>query len=110
MNERQKGAFCFAFFRGEAGLLLGHAICVERCAIRRQDHDDLANSIGKCAKLRLVLLELPLGPLSIVNICAGTVPPDDLAGFVAEWVCANQKPAIYSVMAAKTRLDLVRLS
>jgi hypothetical protein len=47
---------------------------------------------------------------SIINISAGAVPSQDPASLVAERLGANKEPPINAIMAAKTRLNLIRFS
>src|SRR5215475_1417210 len=97
-------------FLGEPSEIQHPLIDVERPSFRVQDRDCLRYRIDDLSELSFTRAECFLGLLSIIDVSACTVPPDDLAGFVAQWLCANQKPAIDSVTPAKTRLDLVRFS
>src|ERR1051326_1776996 len=54
--------------------------------------------------------QLLLGMFSIINISAGAVPSQDPASLVAERLGANKEPPINAIMAAKTRLNLIRFS
>src|SRR5215469_15963127 len=54
--------------------------------------------------------QLILCLLAVFDIRACTVPPDDLAGFIPEWLGANEKPAVSSVMPAKACLYLAWFS
>src|SRR5215813_12043876 len=48
---------------------------------KKENHDDLANSVRNCAKLSLTLPQLLLGALSVVDVGCRSVPANDLAFF-----------------------------
>src|SRR5215467_2499282 len=95
----------------------GVAVIVEHCLVGLQqrtllvhDKDKLRKVIDKLPQFPLALPEFIFSLLAIINISACTVPADDLAGFIPEWLGANEEPAVGSVMPAKTRLDFVWFS
>ena len=72
-----------------------------RCRGDRVD-DGCKVALGRSQRL--------LRSLSILNVRACTVPPDNVARVVTEGLSANQKPAIDSAMAADPGLNLARFS
>jgi hypothetical protein len=51
-----------------------------------------------------------LGSLTILNIRACPIPPDDPSAFVSERLRPYQKPTVHSVMSPNTSFDLAWLS
>jgi hypothetical protein len=61
-------------------------------------------------KLAFVLTQFILSLLKGFDISAYSVPHDDLASFVAEWLEANQEPRKDPVVAPHARFDVTRFS
>src|SRR5215813_665816 len=96
---------CALHFLKSAPVIVEHRlVCLKQGPLRVQDKDMLRKEIYELAKLPPILSELVFSLLAIINVGACTVPPDDLAGFIAKWLGANEKPAVGSVMPAKTSL------
>ena len=94
----------------QSGVLKRHAICVNGFPIRIQDEDGLRNRIGHASKLFLILTELNFSALKVLNVSIRSIPVDNVARFVAQWLSPKQKPAIHSVESTQPSLDFARLA
>src|ERR1700676_4403984 len=94
----------------QSGVLKRHPSCVNGFPIRIQDDDGLRNSIGHASKLFLILTELSFSALQVLNVSIRSIPVDNVARFVAQWLSPKQEPSIHSVESAKPTLDFARLA
>src|SRR5216684_4164015 len=94
----------------QSGVLKRHAICVNGFPIRIQDDDGLRNSIGHASKLFLILTELSFSALQVLNVSIRSIPVENVARFVAQWLSPKQKPSIRSVESTQPAFDLTRLA
>src|SRR6266849_3357852 len=85
-------------------------VCLHQSPLCVQDENMLGKEIYELAKLPLILPQLFFCLLAVLDIRAGSVPPDTFAVFVAERLDANKKPPIDAIAATKTRLDLAWFS
>ena len=87
-----------------------HAICVNGFPIRIQDDDGLRNRIRHASKLSLILTELSFSALQVLNVSIRSIPVDNVARFVAQWLSPKQEPSIHSVESTQPSLDFARLA
>src|SRR5262245_55154852 len=97
-------------FYSETAVIEQRLVGINCSSIRIKDHYCLRDCIDNLPQLGFVLLEFFFDPLALFYVSARSVPPDDIAGFVAQWLCPNEKPTKNSIMAAKARLDLAWFS
>ena len=95
--------------RSESCAIQNHPVRVERCAVRRHDHDGLANRIDDRAKVRLILPELPLGALIWIDVDIDTKPADKVGLFIVNRRRRDLEPSILSVEAAKAHFGRASL-
>src|SRR4029077_9088663 len=81
----------------ESGVLKRHAICVNGFSIRIQDDDALRNSIGHAPKFFFILTELSFSALKVIDVGIRSIPVDNVARFVAQWLSPKLEPSIHSV-------------
>src|SRR5580704_10751544 len=81
----------------QSGVLQRHAICVNGFPIRIEDDDGLRNCIGHASKLFFISTELSFSALQVLNVSIRSVPVDNVARFVAQWLRPKQEPSIHSV-------------
>src|SRR5580765_2115716 len=93
-------------FRVEAGVIQCRLVGVDRRAGRVQHDNRLRYGVGNSTKFTFIFPQLLFCLFESIDICACSVPPDELAGLVAERLNANEKPTKDTVVAAKTCLDL----
>src|ERR1700722_19927406 len=94
----------------QSGVLKRHAICVNGFSIRIQDDDALRNRIGHAPKFFFILTELRFGALEVLDVRIRSIPVDNVARFVAQWLSPKQKPSIRSVESTQPSFDLARLA
>ena len=95
---------------GQSRVVEHGLVGIDRCSFRVVDNDHLGDRIGDPAELALVLTQLLLCLLTVFDVSAGGVPLYDLAALVTQRLGADEKPAKYSIVPTKARLDLPRLS
>src|SRR5258708_22574294 len=88
----------------QSGVLKRHAICINGFPIRIQDDDGLRNSIGHAPKFFFILTELSFGALKVIDVRIRSIPVDNVARFVAQWLSPKQEPSIHSVESAHPSL------
>src|SRR5216683_445115 len=94
----------------QSGVLKRHAICVNGFSIGIQDDDGLRNSIRHAPKFFFILAELSFGALKVIDVRIRSIPVDNVARFVAQWLSPKQEPSIHSVESAQPTLDFARLA
>ena len=70
----------------------------------------LRKEIYELPELPLVLPEFELGLFQVVNVCIRSIPVDNVARFVAQWLSPKQEPSIHSVESTQPSLDFARLA
>ena len=70
----------------------------------------LRKEIYELPELPLVLPEFELGLFQVVNVGIRSIPVDNLARFVAQWLSPKQEPSIHSVESTQPSLDFARLA
>src|SRR4030095_5587768 len=58
--------------------------------------------------MKVGLLELCLGPLSVVDVERGHIPTIDPSLIIEQWIVTDQEPAIFAVLTQHTLLGLKR--
>src|SRR5262249_32115312 len=81
-------------FRGHPRVIEPHLIEEVAVAVRTSSPCRRGNRIDNAGKITLACPHSLFSLFAIINISACAVPPHDLAGFVAERLGANEKPAI----------------
>src|SRR5271169_2073507 len=61
-------------------------------------------------ELPLVLPEFELGLFQVFNVSIRSIPVDNVARFVAQWLSPKQEPSIHSVDSTQPSLDFARLA
>src|SRR5215813_8104230 len=84
---------CAQILFGQAGILQSDPVRIEGGAIRPEHNDDLANGIDDRAEVLFLLPELLLGALAIVNVDMDSIPADDAAVFIVDWLHRDMEPA-----------------
>src|SRR4029077_21206097 len=92
------------------GVFKSHTICVNGFPIRIEDDDGLRNCIGHASKLFFISTELSFSALQVLNVSIRSVPVDNVARFVAQWLRPKQEPSIHSVESTQPSLDFARLA
>src|SRR5580700_5054694 len=112
------------FIKTDAEVIERVAIYKEPFALGTENRDKLRRELHHLVQLCFLSSDLFFGShqsnvflakavfslLTILDISARAVPPDDPTGFVAERLNANEKPSVSSVKAANTRLDFTWFS
>src|SRR5947209_14571502 len=70
----------------------------------------LRKEIYQLPELPLVLPEFELGLFQVVNVGIRSIPVDNVARFVAQWLSPKQEPSIHSVESTQPSLDFARLA
>src|ERR1700748_3537983 len=80
------------------------------CGQKAAGHVSQRNADSRILKDRSPpLLAFPKGslsPLAIFDVDSGSIPFDDLSGFIAQWFIANKPPAIFPVCPPNARFIL----
>jgi len=90
-------------FKRKAGIFECYLVRINRRAVRLLNDNGLRNGIRYTAKLICVLFK-------ILNVGIRSIPVEDLARFVAQWLSPKQKPSIRSVEPTQPAFDLARLA
>src|SRR5262245_32241301 len=90
----------------EAGEFQYRSVRVERSSVRVKDRYCLSDCINNLTELHFFLSKLLFSSLALFDVSARSVPANDLAGFVAQWLYPNEKPTKHSIMPSEPRLDL----
>ena len=98
------------FVERQSGVLERHAICVNGFSIRIQDDYGLRNRIGHAPKFFFILTELSFGALEVIDVRIRSIPVDNVARFVTQWLSPKQEPSIHSVKSTQPTLDFARLA
>src|SRR5713101_6825029 len=93
-------------FNREAGVIERCLVGVDRRARRVQDHDRLRYRVGNPAKFAFIVPQFLFGLLKLLNVSACSIPSDNFAGLVAQWLDPDKKPAKHTVVTAKTCFNL----
>ena len=75
-----------------------------------QHHDRLGYRVRNPAQLSFIFTKFLFSLLQTFDVGTCSIPSNDPAPFIAQWLDANQKPTKDSVMAAKTRFNLAGFS
>src|SRR5262245_39846675 len=94
-------------FRGHSSVFEPYLIKEVAVSVPTSSPCCRGNRIDNGGKIALACPQSLFSLFAVLDICACTVPFDDLARFVAERLGTNEKPAINPIMATKTRLDLI---
>src|SRR5579862_1999581 len=70
----------------------------------------LRKEIDELSELALVLPEFELGLFQVLNVGIRSIPVDNLARFVMQWLSPKQVPSIHSVESTQPSLDFARLA
>src|SRR2546425_10049532 len=70
----------------------------------------LRKEIYQLPKLFFVLTEICLRALEVIDVSICSIPVDNVARFVAQWLSPKQEPSIHSVESAQPSLDFARLA
>ena len=76
----------------------------------RADHGHHGNGVDDEVKFALLGPKGFVCALAILDVGVDSVPFDDVAGSIAQWVGTEQEPPIFSVVATQSRFGLSRLS
>ena len=110
MKDSLSKIWCKHIVRSKARIVEGSSVGVDRHSGGIQDDYRLRYCIRDLPKLAFVLTQFILSLLKGFDISAYSVPHDDLASFVAEWLEANEEPTKDAIMAAHTRFDVTWFS
>src|ERR1700720_1299383 len=97
-------------FHRQSGIFKRHSICIQCVPLGAQYDDGLGNGISHAPKLFLILTEFSFSALQVVNVSIRSIPVDNVARFVAQWLSPKQKPSIHSVESTQPSLDFARLA
>src|SRR6516162_10469041 len=75
------------------------------CAHRRHEPGNIVDNLAPRQFPRMQGL---LYPLAILDVYAGSVPFEDVAPFILQWITANQEPSIGTVETANPRFRVNR--
>src|SRR5229473_6008702 len=90
-------------FERKARVVECHLVRINRRAVRLMNDNGLRYGIRDAAKLIFVLLQ-------VLNVSIRSVPVDNGARFVAQWLSSKQKPSICSVESTQPAFYLARLA
>src|SRR5215469_11127954 len=96
--------------QGESANIQRNPVHVECRALRRQDADGLANSVGDRAKVALVRLQCLFSLLAIIYVCEEQIPRGYLIFRISHREAASLEPSVNAISALATVLNLVDLS
>src|ERR1700730_6791380 len=97
-------------FLRQSGIFKRYSICIQCVPLGAQYDDGLGNGINHVPKLFLILTEFSFSALQVVNVSIRSIPVDNVARFVAQWLSPKQEPSIRSVESAQPSLDFARLA
>src|SRR5215469_15250613 len=101
MKDSRKESIVVHLTNRESGSLPKHPVHVQNRAIRRQDHDGLANAISYRPKVRRLLAERLLEALKIIYVGIDPTPADKVCLLIVDRRRGDPERAIGSVETAK---------
>src|SRR5258708_11350408 len=96
-------------FHGESREFEQRPVRVKGCSVWAEDDNGLGNGVDDAPQLLLVLAQLRFSSLEVFYIRIRSVPPEDVASFVAERLDPDHEPPILAVAAPQSHLELTRL-
>src|SRR5712692_11936537 len=109
MDEPGTELRCHHLVHRESGVLQHGPVRVEEGSVRPPDDDELGYGVDDAPQLPLVLPQLRFGLLEVFDIGVGSVPPDDIASFIAQRLDPDEEPTILTVVTPMSYFELTRL-
>src|ERR1700726_1355053 len=97
-------------FRSETRIVKRRLIGVERSTRGIQDNNCVRYRVRDATKLAFIFSQLRFRLLEGFDVGACSVPPNNLASLVPQWLHPHEKPAKHSVMATETRFHFARFT
>src|SRR2546422_11587309 len=86
-------------FHRESRVVEKGPVRVKASTIRAENDDRLGYGVDDAPQLLFVLAQLRFSPLEVFDVGVRSVPPHDVASFVAQWLDPNHEPTILAVVA-----------
>src|SRR5260370_29262731 len=100
----------FHLFRGEAQVVKQPLVVQKKDAVLIHYNNMLRKEIYELSQFALVLSKHGLGALEVIDVGIRSIPVDNVARFVAQWLSPKQEPSIHSVEPAQPSLNFTRLA
>src|SRR5580765_5254028 len=75
---------------------------------RTHRRDESGNVVDDLPPREFARTQSLFHPLPIFDVYIGSVPPEDLSGFVSQWISPKEEPAIYAVETSHARFSFNR--